>query len=203
MNMKILFLIVIIFSSNCIISQERKLLSAPNGIVKNKNFKEIKLSERLSKLPFASATKVKIVSFNLEFNEDDFDLIPVGAQEMEKKKSINFRSDIIDNNLKNFDQIETLSFNQLNKLTDILYNTCSKYIISFHSTVGCYYPRNAILFYDKNDRVFEYLEICFECRQLKTKSAETNDFNEFCEIGLSELETFFKKNGIETEHRKK
>lgn len=56
---------------------------------------------------------------------------------------------------------------------------------------ACYDPRHAILFYDQNDKIFGYIEICFGCNSSKS-SENFKDFSE-CAKGL---ENTFKDFGI-------
>lgn len=37
------------------------------------------------------------------------------------------------------------------------------------SIMGCYFPRHEVLYFDANDRVIARIEICFECRQIRTE----------------------------------
>jgi reverse gyrase len=48
----------------------------------------------------------------------------------------------------------------------------------------CYNPRHAILFYDKNDKIYGYIEMCFDCNG----SESSENFKAFsgCALGLKE-----------------
>lgn len=37
------------------------------------------------------------------------------------------------------------------------------------SITGCYFPRHEVLYFDASDRVIARIEICFECRQIRTE----------------------------------
>lgn len=69
--------------------------------------------------------------------------------------------------------------------------------------IGCYEPRNAILFTDEDDNVISYIEVCFECIQFYQLPDETiPDFNTICKIeecfGMVNLiKDFFRKTGIQ------
>ncbi|MGL2964461.1 hypothetical protein ACSVH2_11630 [Flavobacterium sp. RSB2_4_14] len=56
---------------------------------------------------------------------------------------------------------------------------------------ACYDPRHAILFYDENDKIFGYIELCFDCNG----SRSSDNFNSFsgCALGLQDT---FKEFGI-------
>jgi len=56
---------------------------------------------------------------------------------------------------------------------------------------ACYDPRHAILFYDENDKIFGYIEVCFDCNGWQS-SQNLAVFSE-CALGLEET---FKEFGI-------
>jgi len=60
----------------------------------------------------------------------------------------------------------------------------------------CYNPRNAILFKDKNGKVFEFIEICFECKRVR-ESSEKISLGQMCDQKLDMIKDIFKKAGIE------
>jgi len=71
---------------------------------------------------------------------------------------------IIENGELNFDLIQKkLEISDSVKLTlhEIL---MTRFDIVYDAT--CYEPRNGILFYDKNNLILGYLEICFACREV-------------------------------------
>jgi len=161
------------------------------------------ISSRLNEYPFNAAVKVRIVSFNLDY-DGELVITPIGSTEAnEKELPVNLSNIVGRNDLPGFAQSKMLTLIEVTKLTDILYNVCPKYIISSYTKLGCYEPRNAILFYDENDQVFQYIEICFECRENETKPKKLNILDNFCSYGYDELKTFFEENGIKTEKLKK
>lgn len=106
-------------------------------------------------------------------------------------------------NLDRLNQRKTLTLNAIDNLTDILYNTCSKYNSYSYNKLGCYHPRNAILFYNESGEIYEYLEICFECNQMLAEPEKIPELQDYCNVAFTDLKAFFTKNGIETEKRKK
>jgi hypothetical protein len=94
-------------------------------------------------------------------------------------------------------EIQVLSSAEVNKLTDILYNyNYSKKTNLFTETeVGCYYPRHSIIFLDNLDKVISYIEICLECRQIKTSLPKEN-IGQFCEGKYELIKEFFDSIGI-------
>jgi hypothetical protein len=96
-----------------------------------------------------------------------------------------------------------LSNESINELSNILINYTLKKIPKGDYLVGmtnCYFPRNTILFFDENDEVFCYYEICFECRGSVMNPDPENldiysDMKE-CDGKLDIIKDFFRKNGI-------
>lgn len=88
---------------------------------------------------------------------------------------------------------------ELDTLTDILYNSGHRLYISSSNQMGCYYPRNAILFADDKNNIFEYIEICFDCHQFR-KSRDKVHFGTdwFSDQSLYLLEQFFNNQGLTT-----
>lgn len=169
------------------------------------------VEERRATFPFSEAKKVVLVAFPSPFTvfEDEED-------DMLKKDSV----DIVDwglNVVKTFklperetkyiaiEMIE-LDQNQIDSLSHILINYKLKndklpdnYEVY---GVGCYQPRNAILFLDSNEIVISYIEICFECIQFYQIPKETiPNFNKFSSLNESNnmigmIKKVFNSNGI-------
>lgn len=193
LNIKHTKAIILLIISNISFAQNSKL-------IKNPNYDPLSTEDRLKKFPFNETSKVKIVSYNLDY-DGKITISQIDISEPQKKTLVELSEIINKDNLPGIIQSKTLTFSEIIKLSDILYNTCSKYIVDKSQTLGCYEPRNAILFCNENDNVFEYIEICFECRRNQTKPEKINEFAEFCSFAYEELKLFFKNNGIETEKR--
>jgi hypothetical protein len=99
-------------------------------------------------------------------------------------------------------EVKTLTNFQSDSLSDLIFNYgfISRYKpkgnVYFISTVlQCYNPRNAILFLDKDRKVFEFIEICFECERTKSSSDRVSIGTE-CNQKLQLLKSLFKQVGI-------
>ena len=71
---KIFILILLLYSTNLIAQRNKNIPPPPpskNSSNKNINYKEITLEKRLNKFPFKDATKIEIISFNLESDRID------------------------------------------------------------------------------------------------------------------------------------
>lgn len=175
----------------------------------NKNFKSENLGKRIAKYPFSKTSKIKIISYNLEFEGLYTPPPPPPNVKLDSLEMINYYKsakkpivlkDIIDiNSIEGITDIKTLDLTEISELTDIYYNTCSKYIFENHRGNKCFFPRNAILFYDENDIVFAFTEICFQCEGIHSFPENIFSNNEICEFLYPALENFFKDKGIQTQ----
>lgn len=139
--------------------------------------------ERNKKYPFNKATRIELISFT--------DTGAVLSIPIPVKNGRLDQSKIVDQKI--------LHTKQINKLTDILFNVgrtpipnlkYAEYIGS-----GCYEPRNGIVFVDSNERVFAYIEICFECQQHRFSSRRIKPWDD-CEQKHDMLRHFFADQGI-------
>lgn|GEM_PF-790079 len=177
---------------------------------KNLSYKPILLKKRLAKFPFKNASKVDIISFNLEADRQldvpiliSKDSLVKDDEKISNVVFIELATLIAQKNLGGINQRKTLTLSSTNKLTDILYNTCSKYSIYSYYQSGCYNPRNAILFYNDSGEIFEYLEICFECNQMLAEPQKIDGLQDYCNNTYTALKAFFTQNGMETQKRTK
>jgi hypothetical protein len=147
------------------------------------------LQKRISFYPFNKSAQIKIVSFGLQLDSN---------QRQEEK---NYKLPILNDTIcfSKLDQIISLNLSQADTLTDILFNECSRWNLTEYSEAGCYYPRNAILFFDKAGHVFEYMEICFECSKVELSSAKFVK-PDLCNYMYKDLEKIFNRVGIKTSY---
>lgn len=147
----------------------------------NKSF-----SARIKNYPFNNTAQVQLVSFI------------GGNRNIENKAeyindSLPRQNDTI--SYSKLNEIRTLTITQIDKLTDILYNYEYAGPIRTMTTSLCYIPKNAILFLDKNSKVFEFIEICFECDRIKESSEEIS-LGDLCDQKIDMLKIFFNEAGI-------
>ncbi len=184
---------------------------SPNDFIRIKphkiNFTKYNLSKRLSFYPFNKTTKIMVVSFSTKFSRKEsyvatIDSVFSDSLHIKKEKIENIKPFKIP--MKNekilfdkMDQIKILTLSEEIEISDILYNSCYRWSDWEDKVLGCYFPRNAIIFFDENDKPFEYLEICFECRAIE-KSSKNIKLIENCNYLYEELEKYFNKLGIIT-----
>ena len=154
--------------------------------------KSIPLSERLRLYPFNKATQIQLVSFKSNYDtaagEYYYDSLPRMNDTVCYSKLF---------------EVKTLMSYQVDTLTDLIYNYGFKFkykakgnVYFIGSVSQCYNPRNAILFLDKDNTVFEFIEICFECERTRTSSDKVS-LGTACNQKLQLIKSFFKDVGLD------
>jgi hypothetical protein len=137
--------------------------------------------ERRRFYPFDTSVVVKVVSFDNLENSGFEHTLPMKNEEVDFSR---------------ITEEKTLNGDQIDKLTNILYNVTYKGKIFVLSGAGCYNPRNAILFYDSSNHLLEFIELCFECHERRL-SSEKISLGDLCNQKLGLLKEFFLTAGIE------
>jgi hypothetical protein len=119
--------------------------------------------------PFNVAAQVVLTSYELEF--------------MAKKEGTPDLERIV------------LSKIQIDSLTDLLFNNFFKGRVYFGEGVGCFEPRNAIVFVDAAGKEFERADVCFVCGNYRTAPTEFT-FGDDCKVKMRLLDPFFVSCGI-------
>jgi hypothetical protein len=132
-----LFLALFVLASN---AQEKRIpVLIPKGDLNCRYINKYSEQKRLQFYPFNISDTIKLVSFRYHMD----------------KSPIHKDSLVTDSLL----EIKTLNPYEINKLTDILYNNFYKQSPNYGVSALCYLPRNAILFYSKDGRLKEFVEI--------------------------------------------
>lgn len=97
-----------------------------------------------------------------------------------------------------FRQIVKVKKEDLSTLFNILY--VHRIESNLITNTDCYEPRNGIVFYDKDNKVFAFFEICFQCRGKKTTKKIPN-FDRLTPSDYNELRDLFEKYGINTKEQ--
>lgn len=106
-----------------------------------------------------------------------------------------FNDELLKNGKLNFDtsKIEekiTLNKSQTNLLFQFLHNKCCGSDI----VASCYDPRHLIVFYDKNNKAIEYIEICLSCSNIYTSKKVPEICT--CPAKMDSFHTLLKEFGI-------
>lgn len=94
-----------------------------------------------------------------------------------------------------FHESEKLSLSEIDTLTNIIYNYGPVGNPTVFQVTECYMPHNAILFFNSEHKLFAFIEICFDCDNIRT-SGKNITMGEDCNQKLSMLKTFFLDHGI-------
>ncbi|NHN26113.1 hypothetical protein FIA58_010535 [Flavobacterium jejuense] len=186
---RIVVIVFVFLSCNTSFSQVKQKNSEKEieklNCTKNSN---IRLEERLVNFPYNLTAQIKIVSYkNKEEGGvgDDFqkylDLL------------VTKKDTIIENK---FDEMKVLNLEQIEKLTDIIFNYGYESEPTIEVAEACYMPRNAILFYDNDNKIIGFIEICFQCSNYRTNDNKMN-LGETCTQKFELLKAFFKECGIQ------
>lgn len=134
------------------------------------------VTQRNQFYPFNIADSIKLVSFRYH-----------------NKNSCPVRNDtlLVDSLI----EIKTLDRDEINRLTDILYNNFYKKFPNYGSLTQCFFPRNAILFFDKAGKLKEYILICFHCNRHE-ESSDAIVFGSDCTQKIDKLSQFFISVGL-------
>ena len=153
--------------------------------------KKYTAAQRLKKYPFSKAAKIVAVSYEWAL-EDSIDA--------PKRPDTVFISDLHIKhgrlNYSSLKEIKQLDAKEINQLTNIIYNTdYKKDMNSISPGHECFSPRNALLFYNKNGKIFDYIEICFECEMYQSLSEKLH-IGTLCNQKFDMIKQFFIDAGI-------
>lgn len=166
--------------------------------------KRYSIKQRLSHYPYSRAAKIVAVSYAVEEPTADIiidnpgspeDTIPKRIIDTVFKEGLHIKNGVI--NFSSIKEIKVLKHSQINTLTNIVFNT--DYKVNDHYNAKnesvCYYPRNSLVFFDKDGKVFDYMEICFECHEMHSKSKRVR-LGTLCNQKYDLLRKFFISVGI-------
>lgn len=190
----------------CVMSQNKGLKCGMYG--------KMTVEERRNTFPFNKAKKVYLVAFPSKFTPvqitETGDYLKYDSLSYSKLGFKIINTVKLPNNYQSeYLIIEKRELNQLQ--LDTLSNLLLNYKINKKKLpknllligIGCYYPRNAVLFVDENEKIISYIEICFECMQFYQGPDETiENFNilanlEECFGRVELLKDFFRDCKIE------
>ena len=162
------------------------------------DYTKYSLTERANFYPFNTTSKIVIVSFDKQIKKIDSSDWRFGKSAYKDYVGdVKYELPILNDTicLSKLIQSKILSNNLVDSLTDILYNTCYRWTITETNKAMCYLPHNAILFFDKKDKVIDYIEICFDCHQFKYSNKKIERFEQ-CDISVLDLKKYFRQMGL-------
>jgi hypothetical protein len=148
--------------------------------------------ERRKTFPFNEAAKVLLIAYG------DYE---IEAEREDKTPEKRLKLPIL-RTFKAFDsvysayELKELNQQQLDSLSHFAFNykPKSEEGVFVKPQIKCYTPRNSILFFDKNDKLFLNIEMCFDCDKIYFTPAQipSKAFNVRCR-DLSFFKAFFKQ----------
>lgn len=91
---------------------------------------------------------------------------------------------------------KSLTDEDITKLTDIFFNSFYKTRPDYGSLKQCFFPRNAILFFNNQGMLKSYILICFHCSRYERSSDEIY-MGDNCTEKMEMLRQFFISKGVE------
>ncbi|NCD69012.1 hypothetical protein [Mucilaginibacter agri] len=142
--------------------------------------KQYSIRQRLKKYPFVKTSVVVAVSYHAEMPEpstyvdNNGKVTSVDSAWVRPLAGLHIKNGKIDT--KTLTEFVALNKQQIDALTNIIYNTDFRINKDFNmiSQGSCFEPRNALIFLDKNGNAFDYIEICFQCKDSKSFSQKLN-----------------------------
>jgi len=131
------------------------------------------IAQRLKKYPFSKAAKILAVSYDSSMPNAPIITDTDTIKHLVSKKHHGL---FINNGRLDYSslfEVKQLTSSQINRLTNMMFNTDVK-VHNNYATASraCFDPRNAFIFFDKDGKVFDYIEICFECERTESKSGK-------------------------------
>ena len=133
-------------------------------------------AKRLQFYPFNIADTIKLISFRHHLKN-----YPVSRDSVVKDSLL---------------EVKVLQPQEVNQLTDILYNNFYKKFSGIGVLAQCFTPRNAILFIDKTGKLKESILICFHCNRYEVWSGTYNVFGNECDEKMEMIRKFFITQGV-------
>ncbi|MDN3580283.1 hypothetical protein [Mucilaginibacter flavus] len=161
------------------------------------------LTQRLKMYPYSKAIKVMIVSYfggGMPNQEIRLDSDTPAKKQLTYKQKQHYEGLVIKHKKLDYSTlIETkvLNRHQIDVLTNILFNYEYTGMRDYTLTgeAACFDPRNSVIFFDKNGKIFDHLDICFSCHRSDSASGKLNVGTE-CAQKFDMLTKFFIKAGI-------
>lgn len=218
MNKPLTLSMALLFSSICLLGQPKTTKLKKKEIIHSMawlyahykrsyddcvNTNKYSLTQRLSKYPFNKAVKIYAVSYPLAvYPSGEWKKVANGKTDfvkdsIPKKRGLIIEQDTLDHST--LIEFKELDQNQIAGLTNLIYNiNWRKPSASLHLVDhgACYAPRNAIIFVNKNNKVIDYIEICFHCMGSHSKNDDRLSIGTLCTQKYDLMKQWFIDAGI-------
>jgi hypothetical protein len=164
-------------------------------------FGTMKPAERMKQFPFDTAKRIVLISFPSEIDFYVMKQKSTSSAKFIRTEKVTLTKYPHEYNILQEKELTALA--DIDKLSNILinYKVRKGYPRDVVSVTGCYEPRNGILFYDENNVLVCFIEICFECKAAFIAPDDENiNFLNYVDAECSEridlLHDIFVANGI-------
>lgn len=127
--------------------------------LKCKENKSLTIEQRNEEFQFKNSSKIAYVSF------------PETKEMSIEKYFENYKKDS-SFDINDFFEVKYLDENQINELSNLVYNIGFKKDLGMTTEANCYFPNNAILFLNEDNSLLGYIEICFDCQKYFTSGKD-------------------------------
>lgn len=162
------------------------------------------VEDRNKIFPFNKAKKIVLIAYgNRELGSAEHDSLSLEEAKKVNSKIINrYEINFIFKRVYFSIEEKELTGKSIEELSNVLinYQLKKKPRRAYPSGDLCYTPRNSILFYDDNNEIFCYYEICFEC-QASMLDPNPNDLEKYsgkevCKKRFDIIKELFRNSGI-------
>lgn len=187
MIFKLKIILFFLLSTVSICSQNKKFNKEIDKLNCKKN-NALHAEDLLKLFPYNISEKVVIVSYQNH--------VPgIIGEELQKYLDKIVNKKISSEDLNEFKEIKILDRSEIIKLSDIIYNNGYKSKPTIYEGAKCYSPQNAILFINKEEKLFGFIELCFGCSKFRTTDNKITLGDE-CSQKYNLIKEFFKENNI-------
>lgn len=151
--------------------------------LKCKKINSLTIEQRNEKFQFKNSAKIAYVSF------------PETKDTSIEKYFENLKPNPDTFNIIDFYEVKFLNSDQINQLSDLVYNIGFRKNINGGRSANCYFPHNAILFLNDENELLGYMEICFDCHKYRS-SSDHYTLGEECSSKINLLRSLFEEAGI-------
>ncbi len=157
-----------------------------NACAQNTN---LTFKQRMDKFPFNVAKRIQFISITGRPDTNEFGGIHL------RYDKFPFDNDTLI--MERLDEVVTLSNIEIDSLSNLIYNVSYAGDKVKFPLARCFEPHNGILFFDKNNKVFECIQLSFECSKFRTKYKNTG-LGALCTAKMERLKKMFLKLGIKS-----
>ncbi|HEY9196848.1 MAG TPA: hypothetical protein VIM77_11305 [Mucilaginibacter sp.] len=158
------------------------------------------LAQRLKTYPYSKASKIMAVAYFGGGEPNREIRIDTPERKLSYEETQHYKGLVIENQQLDYSTLmgaKILNKTQIEELTNIVFNYEYSGMKNYPSTgfAVCFDPRNSIIFFDKDGKIFDHLDICFACHRYDSQSRKLGIGTE-CTQKFDMPAKFFIKSGV-------